>query len=294
MAIPAGFLELYDLGEELGRGAFSVVKKCTLKETRQEYAVKIINKKNLGADIVRLETEIEILQRVNHPNVISLKDLFDSPTSLYIVMELVTGGELFDKIVEKGNYTEKDAAQLVIKIVNAIDYLHEQNIAHRDLKPENLLLKSPEDDTEVKLADFGLSKIVGAQAMMTACGTPGYVAPEILSATGYDKEVDMWSIGVITYILLCGFPPFYHEDLRELFDQISKAAYDFPEEYWSNISEEAKNFISQLLVVDPSKRLNSKQAKLHPWLIGESKNVQLTTNNLKNFIANKTLSKNFQ
>jgi len=160
----------------------------------------------------------------------------------------------------------------VRKIVSAIEYLHKQNIAHRDLKPENLLVKSVEDDTEVKIADFGLSKIIDKDKMMqTACGTPGYVAPEVLNAEGYDKEVDMWSVGVITYILLCGFPPFYSESVPEVFEQIMKAEYDYPEEYWDEISAEAKDFIDHLLVVDVAKRLTAEQSLNHPWLRQSSK-----------------------
>jgi serine/threonine protein kinase len=196
--------------------------------------------------------ETDILRKVHHPNIIELKGVFETDEYLFLIMEMVTGGELFDKIIEKvsfclfgqvffrcslekkGCYTEKEAATLVGKIVSAIDYLHSLDICHRDLKPENLLLASPDLDTEVKIADFGLSKIINTKVMMqTACGkfvflysasslmflcvgTPGYVAPEVLSATGYDKEVDMWSIGVITYILLCGFPPFYGETVPEV------------------------------------------------------------------------------
>jgi len=275
----------YDIKEELGRGAFSVVKLAIQKKTGDKFAVKIIDKKNVGSDLVRLETEIQILKKVHHANIISLKELFDTPEYLFIITELVTGGELFDKIVDKGSYTEKTAATLVIKIVSAIDYLHNLGIVHRDLKPENLLLKSSQDDTEVKLADFGLSKIVGPQVMMTACGTPGYVAPEVLSATGYDKEVDLWSIGVITYILLCGFPPFYNEDLPQLFEQILKAEYDFPTEYWGHVSKDAKNFISRLLVVDPSKRLSATEALAHPWLAGAPDTELKLKDKLTNYVV---------
>jgi len=194
-------------------------------------------------------------------------EIFETDDYLFLVMELVTGGELFDKIVEKGCYTEKEAAVLVHKIVSAIDYLHDQNICHRDLKPENLLLKSPDKDTEVKIADFGLSKIVNQKVMMqTACGTPGYVAPEVLNATGYAKEVDMWSIGVITYILLCGFPPFFGDTVPQLFEQIMRAEYDYPSDYWDDVSQTAKDFIDHLLVVDPEKRMTTKQALKHKWL----------------------------
>jgi len=210
--------EKYELREELGRGAFSIVKLAVEKTTGIHYAVKMIKKDSVGQDFNRLQTEMEILKKVQHPNIIALKEIIDTKNCLFIVTELVTGGELFDKIVELGSYSEKDAALLVSKIVSAIAYLHSLGIVHRDLKPENLLLKDETTVSEVKLADFGLSKIVSQQLIMqTACGTPGYVAPEILQARGYDKEVDMWSIGVITYILLCGFPPFYNEKLQLLF-----------------------------------------------------------------------------
>jgi len=159
------------------------------------------------------------------------------------------------KLLKKGQYSEKDASIVVGKMLSAVEYLHSLNIAHRDLKPENLLLKGGVADTDVMLSDFGLSKIIGVESMMeTACGTPYYVAPEVLSATGYDKEVDLWSVGVITYLLLCGFPPFYGESLPEVFEQIMKAEFDFPEPYWNDISKEAKDLISKLLVVDAKKK----------------------------------------
>jgi len=258
----------YDLQQELGRGAFSVVRLGVNKKTKERVAIKIIDRNDVGRDYEKnLKMEMDILKRVNHPNIISLHEMLEAENKLYFIMELVTGGELFDRIVEKGSYSEEDAKILVKKIVSAIDYLHKQNIAHRDLKPENLLVKSVEDDTEVKIADFGLSKIIDKDKMMqTACGTPGYVAPEVLNAEGYDKEVDMWSVGVITYILLCGFPPFYSDSVPEVFEQIMKAEYDYPEEYWDEISAEAKDFIDHLLVVDVSKRLTAEQAQDHPWL----------------------------
>jgi len=263
----------YEIGQELGRGAFSVVKLGTNKKTKEKVAVKVIDRNDVGKDYEKnLKMEMEILKRVEHPNIIALHEMVEAGNKLYFVMELVTGGELFDRIVEKGSYSEEDAKILVRKIVSAIDYLHKQNIAHRDLKPENLLVKSVEDDTEVKIADFGLSKIIDKDKMMqTACGTPGYVAPEVLLAQGYDKEVDMWSIGVITYILLCGFPPFYSESVPEVFEQILEAKYDYPEEYWDEISAEAKDFINHLLVVDVTKRLTAEQALNHPWLRQSSK-----------------------
>jgi len=267
-----GIFEHYDLKDELGKGAFSIVKLAINKKTGEKVAVKIIDKTQASAeaDEKRLRTEVEILKKVKHPNIVCLKDLYDTPQNLYLVMELVTGGELFDKIVEKGQYSEKEAAVSVKKILSSVDYLHSVNIAHRDLKPENLLLRG-DDETDVMLSDFGLSKIISQDKMMeTACGTPYYVAPEVLSAQGYDKEVDLWSTGVITYLLLCGFPPFYGDTLPEVFEQIMKADFDFPDPYWTDVSKEAKDFISKLLVVDSKKRMTAKQAMTHPWITNTS------------------------
>lgn len=264
----ATLFEIYDLKDELGKGAFSVVKLAVNKKTNEKVAVKIIDKTQASAesDAKRLKTEVEILKKVSHPNIVCLKELYETPQNLYLVMELVTGGELFDKIVEKGQYTEKEASSTVLKILSSVDYLHNINIAHRDLKPENLLLKG-DDVSDVMISDFGLSKIISQDTMMaTACGTPYYVAPEVLSAQGYDKEVDLWSIGVITYLLLCGFPPFYGETLPDVFEQIMKADFNFPDPYWTNISQNAKDFISKILVVDTKKRLTAKEAMEHPWI----------------------------
>jgi calcium/calmodulin-dependent protein kinase I len=269
--------DFFDVGKELGRGAFAVVKVATHKKTGYEFAVKIIERGAADQNLIR---EIEVMKKVDHPNVIQLVAIFEDDKFIYLVMEIVNGGELFDKIVEKGSYSEKEAATLVRKMVDAIGYLHEQGIAHRDLKPENLLLKSPKEITEVKIADFGLSRMIDQSKMMqTACGTPGYVAPEVLQAQGYGFEVDMWSIGVITYILLCGFPPFYAEELPELFEQILKAQYTYHEEYWGHVSKDAKSFIDACLQVDPKKRLTARAALEHPWLKAEQNATPLSIGN---------------
>jgi len=227
------------------------------------------------------------LKQVNHPNVVGLKDMFETASTLYLVMELVTGGELFDKIVEKGQYSEKEASVIVKQILSAVGYLHSQGIAHRDLKPENLLLKGS-DDTTVMLSDFGLSKIIGEDKLMeTACGTPYYVAPEVLQAAGYDKEVDLWSVGVITYLVLCGFPPFYGESLPEVFEQIMSAQFDFPDPYWTEVSPQAKDFIQKLLVIDPHKRLTAQQALDHPWISagGVDKQLNLKGDRVEKYVS---------
>jgi len=184
-------------------------------------------------------------------------------------MELATGGELFDSIVSRGKYSEKDAARVVQQVASACHYLHAIGIVHRDLKPENLLLESKAADARVKIADFGLSKIMEATSVLqTACGTPGYVAPEVLLGEGYNQEVDVWSIGVITYILLCGFPPFYADSNAKLFEKIMAGSYTFPSPYWDKISESAKDLIKKMLVVEPKQRYSSKQVMDHPWIQG--------------------------
>merc|ERR1712137_38511 len=271
--------DVYSFEKELGRGAFSVVKLGRHKKTKEEVAIKVIEKKNVEQDLHRLATEMQVLKSVDHPNIIKLKEIFETDEMLYIVTEVVTGGELFDRIVDKGSYSERDAAILVQKLVTAIEYLHSKNIVHRDLKPENLLLKSSEQDTEIKLADFGLSKVLGQEVMMqTACGTPGYVAPEILqsSESGYGKEVDMWSVGVITYILLCGFPPFYNDNVAQLFESIIKADFDYPSDYWDHISDDAIDFIDSLLIAEPSKRMSATEALQHCWLQGNAPDTPLS------------------
>ena len=254
--------KLYEIGDELGSGNFAKVKKAKRKaktadvekevggkkkvvlKAGAEVAIKIIDKAKVE-DMQDIQREIEIMNMVDHPNVINLFEIFDEPKKMNLVMELVTGGELFDRIVAKGNYSEKDAATCMSQLCQALDYLHTKKIVHRDLKPENLLYASPADDANLKVADFGLARMLTAGDMMkTACGTPGYVAPEILKNKGYDSgAVDMWSAGVILYILLCGFPPFYEEELPALFDQILHARYDFPSPWWDNISADGKDLV---------------------------------------------------
>jgi len=267
--------DVYKVGEEIGRGAFSVVKRAVHKKSGDEVAIKFIEKKFADKqDLMLLAREIDIMKKVDHSNVLKLKEVFETDDTISLVMELVTGGELFYKIVEKGNYSEKDAANIVAQMINGVEYLHGEGIAHRDLKPENLLCSGDEEDGykpfRCVIADFGLSKIFDSgEALETSCGTPDYVAPEVITAEGsYDKSVDMWSCGVITYVLLCGFSPFLSSTQTGLFEKIIKCEYDFPDPEWTNISEEAKDFIRHLLVKDPDARWTAKQCKDHPWLSG--------------------------
>jgi len=222
-----------------------------------------------------------------------MREMYDTPTKMYLIMELVTGGELFDRIVNRGSYSEKDASHVVRQIVSAIEYLHALGIVHRDLKPENLLYANESHDSDIKIADFGLSRILPDDALLkTACGTPGYVAPEVLRGKGYGKEVDLWSVGVIMYILLCGFPPFYDDNVQVLFEQILSGHFDFPPTYWAGVSDSAKDLIRKLLNVDPKKRLTATQALEHPWLRGETApdvHLASTVKSMKSFNARRKL-----
>ncbi|XP_017155660.1 calcium/calmodulin-dependent protein kinase type 1 isoform X2 [Drosophila miranda] len=272
--------EKYNLHGLLGTGAFSEVRLAESKDTPGDhFAVKIIDKKALKGKEESLENEIRVLRRLTHPNIVQLLETYEDKSKVYLVMELVTGGELFDRIVEKGSYTERDASHLIRQILEAVDYMHEQGVVHRDLKPENLLYYSPEDDSKIMISDFGLSKMEDSGIMATACGTPGYVAPEVLAQKPYGKAVDVWSIGVISYILLCGYPPFYDENDANLFAQILKGEFEFDSPYWDEISESAKQFIKNLMCVTVEKRFTCKQALAHPWISGNeasSKNIHGT------------------
>lgn len=232
--------------------------------------------------------------RLNHPNVIKLKEIFESETQLFLILELVTGGELFDRIVERQYYNEKDAADAVKQICEAVAYLHDNEIVHRDLKPENLLYRSPAEDSPLKIADFGLSKILTNNAtMQTVCGTPGYCAPEVLRGEEYEPAIDMWAVGVITYILLCGFEPFYDDrGDQAMFQRILKCDYEFMSPWWDEVSVNAKDLVSKLIVKDPKKRLTAKQALQHPWVQGKGANFKhmgQTHEKLKEFNAKRKL-----
>jgi len=244
------------------------VKEGIRKASGKKYAVKCISKKLIDKkELALLEREIDIMKKLQHPNIIQLMEVIDSPDTLYLILEFISGGELFDAIVNKGSYTEEQTAKIVKQILEAVQYIHAHGIAHRDLKPENLLLSGEEGKEEfVKIADFGLSKDFGAEQLQTSCGTPDYVAPEVLMGDPYDMSVDIWSIGVITYVLLCGFPPFYGETQKELFENIMNGNYDFPDPEWRDVSPEAKNFIKKILVVNPEERYTADACLADPWI----------------------------
>ncbi|KAJ3016608.1 calcium calmodulin-dependent protein kinase type 1G [Thoreauomyces humboldtii] len=257
----------YELRSTLGTGAFSEVRLGVDRQTDKKFAVKIIDKSKCKGKEGMIDTEVRILQRVHHDNIIQMVEMYENETKLCLVMELVTGGELFDDIVKRGRYTESDCARIVHKILAALNYLHELGIVHRDLKPENLLLSDKSKNAKIMIGDFGLSKIFNDEEVMkTACGTPGYVAPEVLKRQGYGKEVDIWSLGVITYILLCGYPPFYDQNNIELFKLIMAGNYKFDKPWWTPVSETAKDFIRKSLVVDPKARQTAQEALNHPFI----------------------------
>lgn len=285
--------EYYTLGRVLGSGSYSVVREGVDKTTKTKYAVKVIKRSELTEeDDEAILTEVEILKAMDHPNIMTLREFFVEPEHYYLVTEFVGGGELFDRIVEKTFYSEKEARDLVHILLGAIQYCHDKNVVHRDLKPENLLLMSATDDASIKLADFGFAKKVSMDTagLVTTCGTPGYVAPEILEGESYGKPVDIWSIGIITYILLAGYPPFHDDSQPILFRKIRKGKYQFDSPYWDNVSQDAKDFIGRMLVVDPTKRASAGELLQHKWITGDDvANAPLTSalTELRRFHARK-------
>ncbi|XP_066527743.1 LOW QUALITY PROTEIN: calcium/calmodulin-dependent protein kinase type 1G-like [Hoplias malabaricus] len=259
--------EVFDIIEVLGSGASSEVFMVKEKNTGKMFAMKCVVKKNRNTS---LENEIAVLRRTKHENIVALEDFYESQTHYYLVMQLVSGGELFDRLLDRGVFSENDASVVIRQVLEGVCYLHKNGIVHRDLKPENLLYYSQEDNSKIMISDFGLSKIEGNGVMSTTCGTPGYMAPELLTQKSYSKAVDCWSIGVITYILLCGYPPFYEESESLLFSMVKKAQYEFDSPFWDDISESAKDFVRNMLQKDPELRYSTEQALKHPWIMGKT------------------------
>uniref|UniRef100_A0A3B3UYY5 Serine/threonine-protein kinase DCLK2 n=1 Tax=Poecilia latipinna TaxID=48699 RepID=A0A3B3UYY5_9TELE len=260
--------EKYKVGKVIGDGNFAVVKECVERSTGQEFALKIIDKARCCGKEHLIENEVAVLRRVRHPSIIQLIEVDETPTQLFLVMELVKGGDLFDAITSSTKYSERDASAMVFNLAGAIKYLHRMNIVHRDIKPENLLVcEYPDGTKSLKLGDFGLATVVEGP-LYTVCGTPTYVAPEIIAETGYGLKVDIWAAGVIAYILLCGFPPFRSENnvQEELFDQILRGKLEFPSPDWDNISLSAKMLISQMLQVNVDARFTAEEVLSHPWV----------------------------
>uniref|UniRef100_A0A8C4RPU3 Si:ch211-27e6.1 n=1 Tax=Erpetoichthys calabaricus TaxID=27687 RepID=A0A8C4RPU3_ERPCA len=253
----------------IGRGSFSRVVRVEHRATKQPFAIKIIETKaKEGREVC--ESELNVLRRVSHRNIIQLMEVFESHERVYMVMELATGGELFDRIIAKGSFTERDATRVLQMVLDSIKYLHSLGITHRDLKPENLLYYHPGVDSKILVTDFGLASSgnkAGDWLMRTTCGTPEYIAPEILLRKPYTNAVDAWALGVITYIMLSGSMPFEEENRTRLYRMILKGRYSFAGEPWPNVSNLAKDFITRLLTIDPNDRMTASQALKHPWIV---------------------------
>ncbi|XP_067829424.1 death-associated protein kinase 3 isoform X1 [Heptranchias perlo] len=279
--------ECYEIGEELGSGQFAIVKKCCEKNAGIEYAAKFIKKRQVrasrrGVRREEIEREVNILQQVQHPNIITLHDVYENKTDVVLILELVSGGELFDFLAQKESLSEEEATAFIKQILDGVNYLHSKNIAHFDLKPENIMLLDKIPVPHIKLIDFGLAhKIEDGVEFKNIFGTPEFVAPEIVNYEPLGLPADMWSIGVITYILLSGASPFLGETKQETLANISAMNYDFDEEFFSHTSELAKDFIKKLLVKDTRKRLTIKDALSHPWIMSHQKEEKRKTSESK-------------
>jgi calcium/calmodulin-dependent protein kinase I len=299
------FEEAYDLNEQLGKGAYAVVYKCTNKASGELWAVKVIDKSKAGPkDIDDVLHEVTMMKTVGyHPNVIQLKEFFDTPKFMYLILDLVTGGMLFDRIIQMKHYSELQASRVVKNLLLALEHIHSKGIIHRDLKPENLLLKhnnvtSPTDIsylTDVALADFGLS---GKSPGQTCCGSPTYVAPEVINVgylrtqkEPYDSKCDIWSLGVITYILLSGKMPFHGKMYKETFQKIVKNQWGFIGDIWEHVSAASKDFIKTMLTPDPKLRPSATEALKHKWVSEVQADIHLmaSVDGLRQFTAQQKL-----
>jgi serine/threonine-protein kinase Chk2 len=299
-----GFRQQYSLGEQLGKGHFASVYLCVERCSGIRYAVKKFEKRTGPGERSKsdgLQQEIAVLMSVSHPALVCLKDTFDEEDGVYLVLELAAEGELFNWIVMKQKLTEEETRKVFVQLFQAVKYLHERNIVHRDIKPENILLT--DKDLHVKLADFGLAKIIGEESFTTTlCGTPSYVAPEILETGNhrrYTKAVDVWSLGVVLYICLCGFPPFSDELYSEdnpytLTDQIREGRFDFPSPYWDSVQDSALDLIDDMLTVDVNERFTIDQCLEHPWITQPQINPNDSTDGLTGQIATLGVSRRVQ
>ncbi|KAJ1415681.1 kinase-like domain-containing protein, partial [Ochromonadaceae sp. CCMP2298] len=263
------FRDKYKLGEVLGQGSYSVVRLGRRATDGQLVAVKMVTRERLQReDELSLRIEVEVLMSLSHPNIVQVLDFFEEADYFYVVLEYISGGELFERLIEKEVYTEGEARDLFVVLLKAIQYCHNKDVIHRDIKPENILLTSRKDDINVKVVDFGFAVRSGEPAAKERAGTPGYIAPEIVEGKPHGKPVDMWSLGVTLFMLLGGYPPFYEaeDDTRTVFRKILQCKYEFHPQNWDGVSEEAKALIRALLTLNPQKRLTVEQALSHPWL----------------------------
>ncbi|CAI8021372.1 Calcium/calmodulin-dependent protein kinase type II [Geodia barretti] len=290
------FSEQYQLAEDLGKGAFSVVKKAVHKTTNAEFAAKIFNTRRLTArDLQKLEREARICRMLKHPNIVQLHHVFQESHTRYMIFDLITGGELFDDIVAREFYSEKDASHCIQQVLESVEYCHSHGIIHRDLKPENLLLASKAKGASVKLADFGLAvEALDCKHYYGFAGTPGYLSPEVLRKDPYTYGVDVWACGVILYILLVGYPPFWDDDQSKMFEQIKRGKYSYPSPEWDSVTMSVKELINSMLTLNQNSRITAKEALDHPWVknrdrVASTMHRQETITGLKKFNARRKL-----
>lgn len=277
---PSNVLEDYTLQVKLGEGGFAEVMKAVNNKTGDLVAIKFIRKKKILVDPLQqslLMNEIAVQKQLKHPNIIQLREIYETPEHVCLVMDLVTGGELFDRIIKQGSYTERDASIVMLALFRTIKYIHDKDIAHRDLKPENCLYENSSPTAALKISDFGFATVCQAGELMEACcGTLSYVAPEVLKEKGYGLKADIWSLGCIMYVLLAGAYPFYDEDDAKLFELVKAGNFSFPSPGWDPISAEAKDLISKILVTDPEKRFTVDQCLDHGWFKAALPSFHLT------------------
>ncbi|KAM5223183.1 serine/threonine-protein kinase 33 isoform 2-T3 [Hipposideros larvatus] len=287
----AAIEEIYTFGRVLGQGSFGMVIEATDKETGTKWAIKKVNKEKAGSSAVKLlEREVNILKSVKHEHIIHLEQVFETPKKMYLVMELCEDGELKEILCRKGHFSEIETRWIIQSLASAIAYLHNKDIVHRDLKLENIMVKSSfidannEMNLNIKVTDFGLAvkKLGRGEAMLqTTCGTPIYMAPEVINAHDYSQQCDIWSIGVIMYILLCGEPPFLASSEEKLFELIRKGELHFDDPVWDSISDCAKSVLKQLMKVDPAHRITAKELLDNQWLTGNALSSLRPTNVLE-------------